>query len=206
MRIVIAEDEDVTRRLLERALTQAGHEVVSTADGEAAFAAWSEAPAPIVITDWMMPRMSGVELCRRIRETPGVPYTHILVVTTLSPGEHTLEAFRAGADDFVGKPYSPQDVLARVDAATRSMLRQEETAARHALETCQRLLGPNDAAVGEAIGALVDVLRRQRAFVRCRAFLRRQIDVLSQGGTLSDPRIESLRADLAELATQKEGD
>jgi len=77
-RVVVAEDDRVAARVLERLLHQAGYEVQLTHDGKQAWQLYQQQPVPLVITDWMMPEMDGLELCRRLRENPHNGYTYII--------------------------------------------------------------------------------------------------------------------------------
>lgn len=204
MRILIADDDIIARKLIKAALTRDGHEVEAFEDGQALWEAFEESPAPMVVTDWMMPNCSGVELCQRIRRQKSVDYTHVILVTSLSPGEHTLEAFRAGVDDFVSKPFDGKDISERVAAAARGMLAESEKAMRSALEVSQQALGPEHAALLEPLHALASVARQQRSYARCRSFVRRQLSIATQSFGADDPRAKKLAAELEELASMED--
>lgn len=204
MRILIADDDIIARKLMTAALTRDGHDVHAFEDGEALWAAFEESPAPMVVTDWMMPHASGVEVCRRIRRQKSVDYTHVILVTSLSPTEHTLEAFRAGVDDFVSKPFDATDISERVAAAARGMLAESEAALRRALELSQQALGPEHASLLEPLHALADVARQQRSYARCRSFVRRQLSIATQSFGADDPRAKKLTAELEELSSMEE--
>lgn len=203
MQVLIADDDSISNKLMRVALERAGHEVLAFDEGAELVAAFEAAPRPLVVTDWLMPRMSGLEVCERIRSIPGTPYAHIIVVTTLSSAEHTLEAYRAGADDFVAKPFDPTVFLARVAAVERSAQRQEEIALRDALESCQSTLSHDHVALGALLGRLAVNARRQRAFARCRAFLRRQlVSAVKSGASREETR--RIRDELNELENMEE--
>ena len=204
MRILIADDDIIARKLIAAALTRDGHEVHAYEDGEALWAAFEQCPAQMVVTDWMMPNASGVEVCRRIRRQKSVDYTHVILVTSLSPTEHTLEAFRAGVDDSVSKPFDGQDISERVAAAARGMLAETETALRRALELSQEALGPEHAALLEPLNALANVARQQRSYARCRSFVRRQLAIAVQSFGAEDERATKLARELEELAALEE--
>lgn len=204
MRILIADDDIIARKLIAAALTRDGHQVEAFEDGEALWAAFEESPAAMVVTDWMMPHASGVEVCKRIRRQKSVDYTHVILVTSLSPTEHTLEAFRAGVDDFVSKPFDATDISERVAAAARGMLAESEAALRRALELSQQALGPEHAALLEPLNALANVARQQRSYTRCRSFVRRQLAIAVQSFGAEDPRSKKLTAELEELASMEE--
>jgi two-component system cell cycle response regulator len=119
MRVLIAEDSTVARKLLERNLQQLGYEVVATEDGAQAWAAYQQAPTPIVITDWEMPHMNGVELCRAIRQHPTEQYTYLMMLTARGQKEDKLEALDAGADAFLSKPLDIAELQANLRVAER---------------------------------------------------------------------------------------
>ena len=116
MKILIADDDRELSEILNFALTRAGFEVVSALDGiEALEMAESEQPA-LVLLDWSMPRLEGLEVCRRLRERSSVP---IIMLTVRNHEDDVLRAFEAGADDHVAKPFSPKQLVARIRAALR---------------------------------------------------------------------------------------
>lgn len=188
---------------MRAAIERAGMDVRAFSDGDELLEAFEESPCPLVVTDWLMPRVSGLGVCERIRAIPGIPYAHIIMVTTLSSGEHTLEAYRAGADDFVAKPFDPDVLLARLRAVERSMNRQEEVALRAALESCQSTINHDDAGLYALLGKLASNAHRQRAYARCRAFLRRQLATAERTGA-SRKEHERLRAELRALESIEE--
>jgi two-component system cell cycle response regulator len=119
MRVLIAEDSVVARKLLERNLQQLGYEIVATEDGAQAWEAYQQAPTPIVITDWEMPQMNGVELCRAIRQHPTEQYTYLMMLTARGQKEDKLEALDAGADAFLSKPLDIAELQANLRVAER---------------------------------------------------------------------------------------
>jgi two-component system cell cycle response regulator len=119
MRVLIAEDSTVARKLLERNLQQLGYEVVAAEDGAKAWAAYQHAPTPIVITDWEMPHMNGVELCRAIRQHPTEHYTYLMMLTARGQKEDKLQALDAGADAFLNKPLDIAELQANLRVAER---------------------------------------------------------------------------------------
>ena len=114
MRVLIAEDDRTSALLLERALTKAGHDSVVVQDGQEALIRLAKGGFDAVITDWMMPRMDGIELVRRAREEVAEPPL-FLVVTALASAEARLHAMRAGAHDYLAKPFSARDVVERLE-------------------------------------------------------------------------------------------
>ncbi len=131
MKILIAEDEPVSARLLEATLKNLGHEVTKTANGSDAWDAWLLAQPRVVISDWQMPELEGVELCRRIRERRGVRYTYFILLTARGGRESFLTAMDAGIDDFLAKPVDREELAARLTVAERILGLREEL---HALE------------------------------------------------------------------------
>ena len=119
MRVLIAEDSTVARKLLERNLQQMGYEVVAAEDGAKAWDAYQHAPTPIVITDWEMPHLNGVELCRAIRQHPSEHYTYLMMLTARGQKEDKLQALEAGADAFLSKPLDIAELQANLRVAER---------------------------------------------------------------------------------------
>jgi diguanylate cyclase (GGDEF)-like protein len=118
-RILVVEDHAATRMLLERILSKAGYEVTCAADGEEALEEFGKTFFPVVITDWMMPGMSGIDLCRHMRkqELPG--YVFIIILTAKDAQADIVEGVRAGADEYLTKPFSRAELLARLTTAKR---------------------------------------------------------------------------------------
>ena len=120
MKILIAEDDSVSRRLLQAALDKWGYEVVVTCDGQQAWQALQQGPFPsLLILDWQMPGMDGVELCRRVRALPGYQSAYIILLTGKSSKEDVVNGLDAGADDYVTKPFDPGELRARVSVGVR---------------------------------------------------------------------------------------
>ena len=121
-RILVADDDSVTRTLLVDTLRERGYTVLAAADGATAWRlASGSAPPRILLLDWMMPQMSGLEVCRRVRAMPGRSHVHVLLMTARNRHTDMLEGFAAGADDFLTKPLASAEVLARVQAAERTL-------------------------------------------------------------------------------------
>lgn len=136
MKILIAEDDMVSRRLLEATLIKWGYEVVVTCDGAEAWEVFQQVDAPMLaILDWMMPSMDGIELCRKIRHAlmPTPPY--LILLTAKGRREDVVTGLRAGADDYVTKPFDREELRARVQVGMRIMELQQSLADRvNALE------------------------------------------------------------------------
>ncbi len=120
LNIIVAEDELINRRLIERFLLENGHEVRAFANGHDAWEAWRAAPAQLVVSDWMMPDSDGLDLCRRIRGGRREEYTYFILLTSVSRTRETIHsAAEAGVDDFLNKPINPDDMWMRLRVAGR---------------------------------------------------------------------------------------
>src|SRR5687768_5291743 len=105
MKCLIADDDDIVRLLLNTALTKLGLEVTEVENGHEAWEAWQTGEFPLVISDWTMPGLDGLEFCRRIRAEQREGSTYIILLTAHSGKANYLEGMAAGADDFVTKPF-----------------------------------------------------------------------------------------------------
>ncbi len=120
MRVLIADDSGTSRMLLRSALQRWGYQVVLAEDGAAALDILSQPDAPpMAILDWMMPEMTGPQICRRVRETHREPYTYILLLTSKNTKNEIVEGFDAGADDYIVKPFDEHELYARLRAGKR---------------------------------------------------------------------------------------
>jgi len=131
VKILIAEDSRTECFLLELALAKLGYEVVVTRDGEEAWQALSQEDAPqLAIFDWMMPGMDGPEICRKFRETYRSRPVYIILLTARVDREDLIEGLQAGADDYLTKPFHPEELRARVQAGVRLLELQRRLADR----------------------------------------------------------------------------
>jgi len=119
MKILIAEDERVSRRLLESRLKKWGYEVTAAEDGEEAWELFQKEYFPMVISDWMMPKMDGLELLRRIRSSERPGYVYTILLTARTEKEDLLAGMDSGADDFIAKPFDKDELLARLKVGLR---------------------------------------------------------------------------------------
>ncbi len=131
MRILVVDDEPVNRLVLTRWLTQWGHDVVTAHDGTEAWESIQAAPFRMVITDWVMPEMDGLELTRRIRASPFGGYCYVLLVTARSGTASLVEGMAAGADDFMAKPFDVEELRARVRSGERVLQLESDLAAQN---------------------------------------------------------------------------
>jgi two-component system cell cycle response regulator len=119
MRIVIAEDDTVSRLVLEAAVTALGHECITTVDGEDAWLLFQGLDVDVVISDCAMPRMGGIELCRRVRAQDRGAYTYFIFLTALDEKLQVLSGMEAGADDYLVKPLDIDELRMRLLVASR---------------------------------------------------------------------------------------
>lgn len=119
LRILLAEDETLTRFKLKTDLSKWGHEVVEASDGEEAWKLFQQSKFSIVITDWMMPNVDGMELLRRIREAESGEYVYVIMLTAKSEMHDIVSAMGAGADDFLAKPVHRDELHVRLRAGAR---------------------------------------------------------------------------------------
>jgi phosphoserine phosphatase RsbU/P len=137
MHILIAEDDAVTRRMIQAVLAAQGHTVFEAEDGREAWGAWQLSAPRVVVSDWVMPKVDGLELCRRIRATATSSYTYFILQTVRSGKANFLEAMDAGVDDFVTKPVAVDELTARLRVAARILdLREELGALEGLLSVC----------------------------------------------------------------------
>ena len=120
MRVLIAEDDPVSRRVLESFLKRWGHETIPTKDGAEALAHLDGPDAPrLAILDWMMPELDGLEVCRRARQREDAPFTYIILLTAKGEIDDIVTALDAGADDYLVKPYQSAELRSRIGAGER---------------------------------------------------------------------------------------
>lgn len=178
MKVLIAEDDAVSRRVLEEFLRKWGHEVVAVKNGADAWAILgTQHPPRIAILDWMMPELEGVEVCRRVRAVSGRPYTFMILLTAHGQKQSLLAGLKAGADDYLSKPFDADELRARLQVGERILRIQDELiAARDALH----FQTTHDLLTGIASrGAAMDFLTRElsRGFREHRAISVVLVDV-----------------------------
>ncbi|MCG8608625.1 diguanylate cyclase [bacterium] len=124
--ILVVEDNPESRLLLEKTFDRVGNNFLSVTNGREAIAAFEERFYPIVVTDWMMPEMDGIELCQTLRKRIANGYVYILVLTARDSTKEIVTGLEAGADDYLTKPFSAAELLARLKTAQR-ILELEKT-------------------------------------------------------------------------------
>jgi DNA-binding response OmpR family regulator len=127
MRILIADDDDVSLLVLEALLLKRGYTVVKTEDGVEAWQVLQhDDPPPLAILDWMMPGLDGVEVCRRVRAEPKLKTLYMILLTSRGSKEHLLEGLQAGANDYITKPFDREELEARVNVGIEVVRLQNE--------------------------------------------------------------------------------
>ena len=125
MDILIAEDETITRAMLTKVLEENGHRLTVTENGLQAWERLQTSTIGLVITDWMMPQMDGLTLCRKIRNASFEHYIYIIMLTAKDDKKDMLTVLNSGADDYIKKPFDPDELMARVRTGIRSIEREE---------------------------------------------------------------------------------
>jgi DNA-binding response OmpR family regulator len=123
MKILMAEDEPVAARILQRALESFGHEVIAASDGQEAWEAFDREPVRLIVSDWLMPKIDGLGLCQKVRARPKTAYTYFILLTSQEtrPENYDL-ATEAGVDDFLTKPLDRPTIRMRLRVAERILI------------------------------------------------------------------------------------
>ena len=145
MRVLVAEDEPVSGRLLEETLSKWGYEVLACSDGSQAWEVLrGEDPPEVAVLDWMMPGVDGPELCRRVRRSPDPTATYLILLTARGRTDDIVEGLDAGADDYINKPFNRQELRARVRVGHRLVelqrQRLEQETGRY-IDRLERMVG-----------------------------------------------------------------
>ena len=128
MRVLIAEDDAVSRLMLRRSIEQLGHECLVAEDGDVAWELFRRHEVDVVVSDWMMPGLDGPELCRRVRAHPSPTYTYFVLLTSLDGKRYLMAGLEAGADDYLTKPFDRDELRARLQTAVRVTTLQRQLA------------------------------------------------------------------------------
>src|SRR6188768_3496822 len=127
MKILLADDEPIARTMLDHWLTGWGYEVITVRDGEAALNALAADPSlRLAIIDWVMPKVDGIEVCRKIRSGPAEPYVYVVLLTAKDDKSDIIAGLDAGADDYLVKPCNPLELKVRLRAGRRVIELQEQ--------------------------------------------------------------------------------
>jgi diguanylate cyclase (GGDEF)-like protein len=159
--ILVADDDPVSRRLLEATVTRLGHEPIAVADGRHALEVLlaPDRPAPrLAILDWDMPEIDGIEVCRQVRQRP-TPYVYIVMLTARERREDMLRALAAESDEFLTKPFDPVELQARLRSGERILTLQQDLLNAH---QALQFEADHDALTGLLNrGAIIDLLDRE---------------------------------------------
>ena len=117
--VLIVDDNPIIQKMMSISLSKAGYEVASAENGRDALHKFEEKFYPIVITDWMMPEMDGVELCRAIRNLSLDRYVFIILLTSKDSKDDIIKGLEAGADDYLTKPVNQPELMARLNTGVR---------------------------------------------------------------------------------------
>nr|WP_319493255.1 ABC transporter substrate binding protein [uncultured Desulfobacter sp.] len=121
MKILIVDDEITSRLKTDKLVSGLGHETLVAENGETAWEIWQHERPRVIITDWMMSEMTGVELCSRIRKAEGDQYTYIIIITSKDSPDDLETAMQYGVDDFIAKPFRKQELASRLRPAQRTI-------------------------------------------------------------------------------------
>ena len=163
MKILIAEDDTTSRLLFDATLRKLGYAVTAVENGQKAWDAWKQDKYSLLISDWMMPDIDGLELCKMIRAEPSLQYTYIILLTALDGKGSYLEGMDAGADDFITKPFDEEQLAARLRVAERILALHKKL---HMQATHDRLTGVwNRAAIMDCLEGELERAARQNTCI-----------------------------------------
>jgi two-component system cell cycle response regulator len=171
MKVLIADDSATSRAMLRQALGRWGYEVVMAENGAEAWEILRQPDGPsMAILDWVMPHMTGPEVCRKVRETRREPYTYIILLTSKHTKDETVEGLEAGADDYVVKPFDQQELSVRLRAGKRiidlqlSLMEAREVLREKASKDLLTML-PNRSAISSTLEQEIARCHRDRRTV-----------------------------------------
>jgi two-component system, cell cycle response regulator len=131
--ILVVDDSAISRKLVEHALEQSGYALRFAKSGQEALDLFRKHAPSIVLTDWMMPDLSGLEVCQQIRADGQREYTYIIVLSAKAEKDHVVKGLAAGADDYLTKPFDPSELLARIGVGCRTVELHREIDAKNRL-------------------------------------------------------------------------
>jgi two-component system NtrC family sensor kinase len=208
MKVLIAEDEPVSRHLLQSYLREWGHQVVAAPDGAAAWRIFQETEFPLILSDWIMPEMDGLELIRHIRARPSGAYTYIILLTAKSQKQDVIEGLEAGANDFVTKPFDRGELRVRLRAGERIIeLEQALAEQNRALREAQAALVQTEklASLGQLAAGMAHEINNPIAYVANNlAVLRRDVPAALQVLEKYRQGREALRSLVPDLVAEAE--
>lgn len=166
MKILVVDDNDVCATLLQFTLTEGGHEVLVASSGEEALDAVRTQNVRMVISDWEMPGMSGTELCRAVRAEQTSHYVYLVLLTSHDLPEERVEGLASGADDFVAKPFNPEELIERVRVAERILSLETRDVAIFAMAKLAESRDPETGAHLERVQSYARALAQRLACVK----------------------------------------
>ena len=175
MKILMAEDDTTSRLLFGATLRKLGYSVTAVENGQKAWETWKQGEYPLLISDWMMPDIDGLQLCKMIRAEPSLQYTYIILLTSLDSKGSYLEGMDAGADDFITKPFDEEQLAARLRVAERILALHEKL---HIQATHDHVTGVwNRAAIMDYLEAELERAARQSS---CMGVIMADLDYFKQ--------------------------
>jgi two-component system cell cycle response regulator len=133
LKVLVADDSAVSRKLVEQTLCSENYSLVFARNGCEAVELFTEHVPPLVIADWIMPDLTGIELCRHIKSKSAESYTYVILLTGKSERESLVTGLGAGADDYLTKPFHPEELIARVGVGLRMIELQRQIEAKNLL-------------------------------------------------------------------------
>ena len=115
--VLVIDDDETIRSLVAHKLAAQGHTVVTEADGSAGLNRARELNPDVIVVDWMMPQRTGIEVCRELRADPTTSAAHIILLTAKAQEDDIERGYESGVDDYITKPFSPRDLISRVESA-----------------------------------------------------------------------------------------
>jgi len=161
MKIIVAEDNRASAALLTKLLSKEGYFVINAENGNEAWEKLNSSGARILLTDWMMPELSGIELCSKIRNADLPGYIYIIILTAKNAKEDALEGLKAGADDYIIKPFDREELLTRVRTAERILSLED----RNEKAQNQLLISEKMASIGQLAAGVAHEINNPVGFI-----------------------------------------